>query len=163
MEGPVLIYGMLLPAALLFVALLAMFLAKKAYNLDQFAMGLYAALLGFVVIAFLLSLKMASGPALSPAETVLAVTSIAMFVVAGLSISYLYIHKILPDFFIRSSMVFTLFSLLALGITFYSKNAGHPEASRQDPERFIESTQYRMQQTKAHVNIAQQPTVATVQ
>jgi hypothetical protein len=131
-----------------------MLYSSKQYDLPRFSQGLYAALISFIITAFLMSLRIASGPELQALEFGLISTSLAMFFFVTLSISYLYVHRILPDFFIRSSIFFSFFCLVAMGCTMYAKGGSHTEASKEDPARFIESGQYQIQKQKSEATYA---------
>jgi hypothetical protein len=155
MEGQLFQYGLFVPALILLLGVIAMSKGIIRYAISSFKVGLYFAAGAFIIIALILALRIATGLKLSGVEIGLVCTSLAMFLAVTFSIVYEYIHRVLPDFFINSSLVFSLFCLVNIGVNFYDKDTTS-NAAKNNPNRFIDSEQYQTKQQKAEATYASQ-------
>ena len=157
MNGALFAYSLLIPSLVLLASLYVMVRGIVRYEVQHFRTGQYLALVAFGMIACILLARYTTGVEIDWKSSALFATGFGMFVAACLSIGYHTVHKVLPDFFVNSSLVCSVSSLLVIGVILGTSMASTADENHR--QRFVESQQYQTRQAHAHATYASQVSV----
>ena len=160
MHSALFTYTLLVPAAILSAGLFVMGSAFLREDIERFRKGLYFVLASCVVTGFFLTIRLSSPSPVTAHEIALVCTSVAVFAAAAFAVSYHYIHRMMPEFFINSSLIFSVACWIVLSTSMIPSFTS--KASSEHHNRFVESQQYQTRKAAASAALNSNHVVASL-
>ena len=145
-------YWLLLPELVLFIGLGLMVSAIWRQSTSRIRAGMFTILGAGLVGLLLFIYRILNADQLSAADCAMLVLGVLLLASVGLGIVYSSIHRVLPDFFVNSSLATSVSLLITIGIVFNIET--EPAADRDSAHRFVESQEYQLKEARSQARFA---------
>lgn len=136
----------------MFIGLGLMVSAIWRQSTSRIRAGMFTILGAGLVGLLLFIYRILNADQLSPSDAAMLALGVLSLASVGLGIVYSSIHRVLPDFFVNSSLATSVGLLITIGIVFNLET--EPEADRNNAHRFVESQEYQLKEARAQASFA---------